>query len=688
MTSMPASRSARATIFTPRSWPSSPTLAISTRMGAVMAANCTVLPSAHPMATDPNFFGDLAWVIVAAVAGGALAWLARQPLILGYVVGGILVGRFTPGPTVSDTHTFELFAEIGVVLLMFSVGIEFSLRDLLRVRWVALLGGPLGIVLTAALGAGAGGVLGWPPGQGLAVGLVISVASTMVLVRLLMDRGELHTRYGRVMIGISLVEDLAVVAMTVLLPALGAGVTERPLAVAIAFGKAALVLVPALFLAARVVPALMRRVARTHNDELFLLVVLGTGALTQAVGLSVALGAFLAGLIISTSDYAHETIARLLPLRDVFVAMFFVTVGMLVDPFTVAANLPLLAALIVLIVVGKAVIRSAIVRLFGYPWSTAARVGVGLAQIGEFSFILVQVARGARLVGDDVYNATLAASLFSILFNALLVRHVPDWIDALWHFRARGPSVAESTRAGGVVLCGFGRVGSEIGEALETFEIPYAVIERDPDICAQLRARGVPCVFCDAAHRELLARAGVARAPLVIVALPEIERARLAVAAVRALRADVPLLARAHGRAEAEALRAKGATEIIQPELEASATLIRHALATLGLPKERAIAYLERYRSAMERADAGDAAAAVPLPEVRELTLRKGGVADQSLSDARIRERFGVTVVAVRRADGLVLNPPPETTLRAGDVVRVFGLPDQIDAFAAESARR
>src|SRR2546422_860560 len=603
MTSMPASRSARATIFTPRSWPSSPTLAISTRMGAAMAANCTVLPSAHPMATDPNFFRDLAWVIVPAVAGGALAWLARQPLILGYVVGGILVGRFTPGPTVSDTHTFELFAEIGVVLLMFSVGIGFSRRGLLRVR----------------------------------------------------------------------------------------GVTERPLAVAIAFGKAALVLVPALFLAARVVPALMRRVARTHNDELFLLVVLavglGTGALTQAVGLSVALGAFLAGLIISTSDYAHETIARLLPLRDVFVAMFFVTVGMLVDPFTVAANLPLLAALIVLIVVGKAVIRFAIVRLFGYPWSTAARVGVGLAQIGEFSFILVQVARGARLVGDDVYNATLAASLFSILFNALLVRHVPDWLDALWHFRARGPSGAEATRAGGVVLCGFGRVGSEIGEALRTFEIPYAVLERDPDICAQLRARGVPCVFGDAAHRELLARAGVARAPLVIVALPEIERARLAVAAVRALRADVPLLARAHGRAEAEALRAKGATEIIQPELEASATLIRHALATLGLPKDRTIAYLERYRSAMERADAGGAAA-VPLPEVRELTLREGGVADQSLSDARIRERFGVTVVAVRRADGLVLNPPPETTLRAGDVVRVFGLPDQIDAFAAESARR
>src|SRR5213594_564942 len=649
MTSMPASRSARATIFTPRSWPSSPTLAISTRMGAVMAANCTVLPSAHPMATDPNFFRDLAWVIVAAVAGGALAWLARQPLILGYVVGGILVGRFTPGPTVSDTHTFELFAEIGVVLLMFSVGIEFSLRDLLRVRWVALLGGPLGIVLTAALGAGAGGVLGWPPGQGLAVGLVISVASTMVLVRLLMDRGELHTRHGRVMIGISLVEDLAVVAMTVLLPALGAGVTERPLAVAIAFGKAALVLVPALFLAARVVPALMRRVARTHNDELFLLVVLavglGTGALTQAVGLSVALGAFLAGLIISTSDYAHETLARLLPLRDVFVAMFFVTVGMLVDPFTVAANLPLLGAMLVLIVVGKAAVRTAIVALFGYPLATAARVGIGLAQIGEFSFVLVQVARGAGLVDDDVYNTTLAASLLTILLNALLVRWVPDWLDAARLGRARHAAAGAAETSGAVVLCGFGRVGSEIGEALQTFGIPFTVIERDPDIVVQLRARGIPCVFGDAAHRELLARAGTDRASLVIVALPAIERARLAVAAVRALRPDVPLLARAHGRAEAEGLRARGASEVIQPELEASATLIRHALATLGLPKERAIAYLERYRGAMERADAG-AAAVGALPEVRELALRPGGVADRSLREARIRERFGVTVVA------------------------------------------
>jgi K+:H+ antiporter len=643
------------------------------------------------MVTDPIVFRDLAYVFVAAVLGGALARLAGQPLILGYVLGGVLISPLTPGPSVSDVRTFQLFAEVGVVLLMFSIGIEFSLRDLLRVKWVALLGGPLGILLSVGLGVGAGVLLGWPYLQGMIVGIVVSVASTMVLARLLMDSGELHSRHGRIMIGISLVEDLAVVVLIVLIPTFGALEPGRLLAIAAALGKAALVLMPFAYLAAKVVPPVMTRVARTQNDELFLLVALaiglGTAALTQAVGLSLALGAFLAGLLISESDYAHETLARVLPVRDAFVALFFVTIGALIDPALVTGNLPLLGTMIALVVVGRLVLRTLVVWVFGQPIRTAVMVGVGLSQIGEFSFILVQVARSAGHVGADVYNATLATSLITILMNALLVRLVPRWVARL---PKDTPGAAPADRGEPlhehVVLCGFGRVGSAIGEALQTFAVPYVVIERDPDIVKSLRTRGVPCLFGDAAGRGILEAAGARGASLVIVALPEIDRARLVVRHVREMNDRVSILARAHDPADGDGLARAGASEVIHPELEAAATLIRHALKRLALPQERVLAYLDRFRGAMELAAREERLAPDTLPRVAEVVLGQGTLADQSLSEARIRERLGVTVVAVTRGGGdVVLNPPAETIVRAGDRVRIFGLPDQIEAFRLEA---
>jgi CPA2 family monovalent cation:H+ antiporter-2 len=378
------------------------------------------------MVAEPAFFRDLAYVFAAAVVGGILAWAARQPLILGYVVGGIIISPFTPGLTLSDLHTFELLAEIGVVLLMFSIGIEFSLGDLLEVRWVALLGGPSGIAVIILLGVGIAWLAGWPLTQGIIVGAVVSVSSTMVLARLLIDRGELGTRHGRVMIGITLVDDLVVVVLTVLLPAVGTLESSRLTALAQGLGRAALVLIPFAILAARVVPTVLAWAAVRAPTDLFLLVALAIGlstaALAQAVGLSLALGAFLAGLTISGSAHAHDTLAQLLPLRDTFVAVFFVTIGALIDPGRVVGHLPLLAIVIALIVVGKLVIWTLVVLAFGYTLPTAVRVGVGLTQIGEFSFVLVGVTRTAGLVGDDVYHATLAASLVSILVNALLVR--------------------------------------------------------------------------------------------------------------------------------------------------------------------------------------------------------------------------------------------------------------------------
>ena len=290
------------------------------------------------MVTDPVFFRDLAYCSSSPRCPGAPwpGWPA-SPSSSATWLGGLLVSPFTPGPSVADLHTFELFAEIGVILLMFSIGMEFSLRDLLRVERWPWSPGPSASLASRRPGAGGRRAPGLDaPARASSSGSVVSVASTMVLARLLIDRGELHSRHGRVMIGMTLVEDLAVVVMMVLIPAFGSMESGRLLALAAALGKAALILVPFAVSGHQVMPQLLARVARTRSEELFLLVALaiglGTAALTQEVGLSLALGAFLAGLIVSESDFAHETLARVLSLRDAFVALFFVTMGTLIDP--------------------------------------------------------------------------------------------------------------------------------------------------------------------------------------------------------------------------------------------------------------------------------------------------------------------------------------------------------------------
>jgi CPA2 family monovalent cation:H+ antiporter-2 len=325
---------------------------------------------------------------------------------------------------------------------------------------------------------------------------------------------------------------------------------------------------------------------------------LGTAAVTQVAGLSLALGAFLAGLIISQSDYAHETLARLLPLRDVFVALFFVTIGVLIDPRVVVSNHALLATMIGLIMIGKFVIWTAVVRLFGYPTATACLVGVGLTQIGEFSFVLVQAARGLGHVGHDVYNAVLAASLITILLNAALVRYAPLALTRLRMMKDGQESYGPARLLHGhVVICGYGRIGGSLGEAFDAFAIRYTVIERDPDIVDAVRARAIPCFFGDAAHHELLTKAGVAHAALVVLAIPDAESRKLAMRRVREINIAVPVVARAHTGHEAEDLLAAGATEVIQPEIEGATTLIRHTLVRLMQPKEEVLDYLTKFRA-------------------------------------------------------------------------------------------
>ena len=377
------------------------------------------------MVEHSYIFRDIAMVFAAALVCGFLAWRLRQPILLGYVLAGLVMSPLTPGLRVHDVSNFKLMAEIGVILLMFSVGIEFSVLELLKVKWVAL-GAPLGILLCVGISVAVGELLGWPLIQGVAVGCIISVASTMVLLRLLMDRGEMASEHGRLMVTLSLVEDLAVVVLTVVLPSFspsgGATLGEAAWKV----GKAILLLVPIAVAAWKLFPPLLARVEKTCNDEISLLLALATclgiAALTEAVGLSLALGAFLAGLFLGNSSFTHKLAYQTQSLRDIFVAFFFVSVGMLMDPSTWKVSWPLILLMVALVLLGKFVVWTGVVWVFRYRFGTAFRVGLGLTQIGEFSFILAQVSMKAGLISLTLYHATLVASLITILANATIFR--------------------------------------------------------------------------------------------------------------------------------------------------------------------------------------------------------------------------------------------------------------------------
>jgi CPA2 family monovalent cation:H+ antiporter-2 len=381
------------------------------------------------MSEHSLIFRDIAMVFAAALICGMVSLRLRQPVLLGYVFAGLILSPFTPGQHVHDVHTFQTMAEVGVILLMFSVGIEFSIPDLLRVKWVALVGAPLGILFFIFLGVGTGMLMGWPLAQGIAVGSIISVASTMVLLQLLMDRGEVSSEAGRIMITLSLVEDLAVVILTILLPSLAPSDSTSYGQVAWKIGKALLLLVPVVLAGWKLLPRLLARIEKTCNDEISLLfsltICLAIAAITEAIGLSLALGAFLAGLLLGSSDFAHKLAERTLPIRDAFVALFFVTVGLLINPRSWLASWRIMALLVGLILIGKFLVWTGVVRAFRYSWSSALRVGVGLTQIGEFSFILAQVSLNAGLISPETYNATLAASLITILANATIFKFVP-----------------------------------------------------------------------------------------------------------------------------------------------------------------------------------------------------------------------------------------------------------------------
>jgi CPA2 family monovalent cation:H+ antiporter-2 len=536
--------------------------------------------------------------LVLAFILGTIAQRIRVSPLVGYLMAGVLMGPFTPG-YVADQNIANELAEIGIILLMFGVGLHFSLKDLLSVKRIAIPGAIVQIGVATLLGIGLGTALGWPIGGGLVFGLALSVASTVVLLRALQERRLVDSERGRIAIGWLIVEDLAMVLTLVLLPALagllkgeasnGASLAEVAMPLLITLGNVAAFVVFMLMVGRRVIPMLLHYVAHTGSRELFRLAVFAI-SLGVAFGaailfdVSFALGAFFAGMVLSESELSQRAANETLPLRDAFAVLFFVSVGMLVDPAILLREpLPLLFTVLI-IVGGKSIAAFGIVRLFGYPVSTALTISASLAQIGEFSFILVSLGVGLGLLPDRGRDLVLAGAIISIMLNplffALLDRILADR-DA--KAKATLPSGAPPVpRAplpatklmNHIVLVGHGRVGSVVSKALQAAKTPLLVIEDTPGAVERLQKEGIEVITGNAAAPDMLQAANVAAARGLLVAIPDAFEGGQIVAKARALSATLPIIARAHSEEEIAHLKYHGANVVIMGEQEIAKAML------------------------------------------------------------------------------------------------------------------
>ncbi len=556
------------------------------------------------MAHETALLATIAAGLGLALVLGYVAARLRLPPLVGYLGAGIVVGPFTPG-YVADTGLASQLAEVGVILLMFGVGLHFSVDDLLAVRKVALPGALVRIAIVTALGACVAELWGWPLGQSLVFGLSLSIASTVVVLRTFEERDILTSTEGRLAVGWLIVEDVAMVLVLVLLPALAGplGGTQPPTGVSLAHSlvvtllKVAAFVAFMLFVGTRVVPWLLAAVARTGSRELFTLAVLAAAlgiafGAAQLFGVSFALGAFFAGVVIAESDLSYQAASDALPLQDAFAVLFFVSVGMVVDPgIVVHQPLGVVAALLIA-VLAKAIVTFVIVLIGRYPLTAALTVAVGLAQVGEFSFILASLGRSLGLLSRDGQSLILAAAILSIAINSLLLdatAPLGGWLRGRRRIMAlleRSRLDVAEARASGViaslrrhvVIVGFGRVGSTIGEALGREGVPYVVIERGRELVESLRARGTLALFGDASRPGILEHAHLEHARLLVVAAPGAFQIREILDRARRLNAGIDTVVRTHSEAEQRYLETHGVGLAVMGERELALGMARYAL--------------------------------------------------------------------------------------------------------------
>lgn len=534
--------------------------------------------------------------------------MLHLPTIAGYLFAGMLLSPYAPGYD-ADVETLQELAELGVIFLMFGVGLHFNIADLMSVKGIAIPGAILQIAAATAIGAGIGGAFGLDIREGLILGLAISVASTVVLIRALEENGMLESIHGRVAVGWLIVEDLATVFFLVLLPALdpeanGNLLTETLLAVA----KAAVFLTIMLVIGARVVPWLLGIVARSGSRELFILGVvagaLGIATGAAVFGLSVALGAFIAGVVISETETSHQAAADVLPLREAFAVLFFVSVGMLMDPQVIIDNPGLFLAVLAAVLFGKALVAVLVAAALPYPARTGLTVAVGLAQVGEFSFIVAQEGLDLGLMSPTTYNIILAVAVVSITVNPLAFASIPlverilrSW-DPVWQWADRQGAKLEGhvPRSDHVLIVGYGRVGELTGHALAQIGVPYTVIESNLPLARRLSAAGIPTLWGDAASLEVLEQAGARDARALVLAVPDESTTLLALANARKLNATVPIIVRAPNATEIPILRSLGATDVVVPEYEGGLEMMRQSLVSLGYDSEEALHFSHAVR--------------------------------------------------------------------------------------------
>lgn len=647
---------------------------------------------------------DIAVALTVAFLGGLIARRLGLPTIVGYLLGGIVIGPFTPG-FVGDTDTISQLAELGVIFLMFGVGLHFSLKDLWKVRSIAIPGAVGQMTLATLLGVGLSQAWGWSLSAGIVLGSAISIASTVVLLRGLMDNGLLNTPHGQAAIGWLVFEDLATVLILVLMPSLAnnTGFFDWQ-QLGLTLLKAGVFVVLVLFLGTRFIPWVLLRIAHTRSRELFILSILtislGTAiGAAEIFGVSLALGAFVAGVVVSESPLSHQVGADLVPFREAFAVLFFVSIGMLVNPTYLLTNIGPVLMLTALIVIGKPLITILLGLIFPWAARTVLVVAAALSQIGEFSFILGQAGITLGIINQNQYSMILAGALLSITVNPLMFRLVApteNWlkrIPALWKRLDHSIQLAhidEDHMSGHVVIVGYGRVGSHIANLLGRMEIPFLVVDADSTRVEELTQMGAHALYGDAANSEVLTHAGLSHARALVVAGPDESSSELVVAAARDLAPDLPIIARASTTEGVKHLAQLGAQHVIHPELEGGLEIVRYTLLQLGFPLHEIYRYKDAVRgdnydldvnTEIEHRILQDLIDAVNSAEIIWLQLPPENlIVGQTLEQANLRARTGASVVAIIRGRQLLANPKSQTVFEAEDRVGFIGDKSQIES--------